>query len=126
MKKDSDEIEMDIENKIIKSDKQIRILNFLKDNDNVTFSDLEVFLDATRSVVKTLEKNGYIEIIEKQIERNPFLNKNIKRTDKLALTQEQNKAFCEVSKSIEGNKYEEFLLYGVTGSRKDRSIFTID
>ena len=28
-----------------------------------------------RSIFKTIEKNGYIEIIEMQIERNPFVHK---------------------------------------------------
>ncbi len=34
-----------------------------------------MFTDVTRSVIKTLEKNGYIEIVEKKIERNPFIHK---------------------------------------------------
>ena len=34
---------------------------------------------AERSIFKTIEKNGYIEIVEKQIERNPFIHKNIEK-----------------------------------------------
>ena len=38
---------------------------------------VEIFTDISRAVLKTLEKNGYIEFIEKEIERNLFINKNI-------------------------------------------------
>ena len=50
--------------------------------------------------------------------------KNINK--KLKLTEEQKVAFEAVNKAILQSKFEEFLLYGVTGSRKNRSIFTIN
>ena len=61
--------------------------------------------------------NGYIEIVEQVIERNPFQNKEIKRDKKLLLTEEQQNAFQQISKKIQENAFDEFLLYGVTGSR---------
>ena len=42
------------------------------------------------------------------------------------VTEEQEKAYKQIEKEIEENKYKEFLLFGVTGSRKNRSIFTIN
>ena len=116
--KTEDEINDDIENKIIKSDKQKRILNFLLDNDEVTAVELENFVDASNSNLKTLEKNGYIEFIEKQVERNPFLNKDIKTTENLKLTDEQERAFNSVNLCLQTNRYDEFLIYGITGSGK--------
>ena len=74
---DEEEIEHDIETGKLKSEKQIRLLRFLINNDDTYISDLEAFTDVTKSIMKTLEKNGYIEIYEKQIQRNPFINKNI-------------------------------------------------
>lgn len=118
LKKSRDEIDYCIENNILKSDKQIRIINFLKDNDGVTLADLENFAYATRSVVKTLEKNGYIEIIEKAVERNPFINKNIPHTDRLILTPEQQCAYEDIKRAMQELRYESFLLYGITGSGK--------
>lgn len=82
-------------------------------------TDLEAFADVSRAVINTLVKNGYIEIIEKQVERNPFINKNIKRDNDLALTNEQQVAYDIISSCIEKNQFEEFLIYGVTGSRKN-------
>ena len=82
--------------------------------------------DSTRAVIKTLEKNGYVEIIEEKIERNPFENKEVKRDKPYKLTDEQQKAFEKIEEKIENNENEEFLLYGITGSRKNRDLFAAD
>ena len=55
---------------------------------------------------------------EESIERNPFALKEVPRDSKLELTYEQQIAFNEVNKKIENSKFDEFLLYGVTGSGK--------
>lgn len=119
LKKDKQQIYEDIENRILKSPKQIRLLKFLEDNNGIYIVDLEKLTDTTRAVTKVLEKNGYIEIIEKQIERNPFINKQVPKDNSLQLNEEQEKCYQEVNKCIEQEKYNEFLLYGVTGSRKN-------
>lgn len=117
--KDEDEIQEDIEKKILKSDKQIRTLRFLIQNDEVLLSELITFADSSSSVIKTLEKNGYVEIIEKEINRNPFKNKNIVPTKKLELTKEQQRAYNKIESSIIDEEFKEFLVHGVTGSRKN-------
>ena len=118
--KDVDEIEQEIENKKIKSDKQIRALRFLIENqkDEILSTDLQMFADVTNAVLKTLEKNGYIEILEKEVERNPFIHKVVKQTTNLTLTEEQQNAFEKINASLQFNEYDEFLLFGVTGSGK--------
>lgn len=112
---EKEEIEREISEGKIKSDKQKRALNFLLENDEVSATDLQMFADVSNSVIKTLEKNGYIEIYEKEVERNPFIHKVISSSENLKLTSEQKKAFDRINKSI--SKYGEFLLYGITGSR---------
>ena len=77
-----------------------------------------MFRDCSRAIVNTLIKNGYLEIVEQKVERNPLETKNIENTSNLKLTKEQQEAFDKVSASIDYNEYEEFLLYGVTGSGK--------
>lgn len=119
LKKDIEEIEQAIEEKKIKSDKHIRTLRFLEENDGVLTTDLEMFCDVSRAIMNTLEKNGYIEIIQKQVERNPFLHKVIKQDRKLELTNEQKNAYEAIKLAMEQKKFEEFLVYGVTGSRKN-------
>lgn len=118
LKKNFEEINFEIETKKIKSEKQIKILNFVKDNEGCTIPDIEMFTDCSRAIVNTLIKNEYLEIVEQKVERNPLETKNIENTSNLKLTKEQQKAFDKVSTSIDYNEYEEFLLYGVTGSGK--------
>lgn len=124
--KEDYEIEEDINSKKLKSDKQIRILKFLLDNGETSVTELELFTDTTRSIIKTLEKNGYIEIFEKELERNPFIHKVVETTYNLMLTEEQKNAYEEIAESIDMHVHTEFLLFGVTGSRKNRGIFTIN
>ncbi len=118
LKKEIDEIQFDIEMGKIKSEKQKKILQFLKSNEGATVPEIELFTDGSRAIVKTLEKNGYVEIIEKKIERNPLANKKIQKTENLKLTDEQQSAYNKVALDITTNSYEQFLLYGVTGSGK--------
>ena len=61
-------------------------------NGDSLVSDIEIFADSSRSVVNTLCKNGYLEMIEKKVERDPFEFKDIERTEKLKLTDEQQSA----------------------------------
>lgn len=78
----------------------------------------------SRAIINTLIKNGYLEILEQKVERNPLNQKNeeeIKKqekTEKLILTEEQKKAYQKIEKKMEENAYQSFLLYGVTGSGK--------
>ena len=122
--KQPDEIEFDIEIGKIKSDKQIRTLRFLLDNGDALVSDIEMFADSSRAVVNTLCKNGYTEMVEKKIERDPFFSKDVERTEKLELTTEQNNAFIQICEAMDEMLFSEFLIYGVTGSRKNGSLFT--
>ncbi|MBP3255894.1 MAG: primosomal protein N' [Clostridia bacterium] len=112
--KTKDEIEELILSKKIKSEKHIRALRFLFSNNGIMVSELETLTDISKSIIKTLERNGYLEIKEEQIDRNPFANRAVKRTKKLTLTEEQDIAFNK----IKMNEYKEYLLLGVTGSGK--------
>ena len=114
LKKDEDEIELEIEVGKLKNAKHIKVLRFLEENDGIYIGDLEILADVTRAVLKTLEKNEYIEIVEKKIERNPFKDREVKRDAPLPLTEEQQIAFDRIKDS----KFNEFLIYGVTGSGK--------
>ena len=118
LKKDYSEIEFEIETNLIKSEKHIKILKFIKDNEGATIPEIEMFTNCSRAIVNTLIKNGYLEIVETKIERNPLANKKIEKSSKLELTEEQKIAYEKIEKSIEEKRYEQFLLFGVTGSGK--------
>ena len=91
LKKDIEEIEYDIETKKIKSEKQQKILQFVKENEGATIPEIEMFTDCSRATVNTLIKNGYLEIIETKVERNPLENKKIEKTEKYVLTRRTTK-----------------------------------
>ena len=118
LKKDIEEINFDIEIGKIKSEKHKRIISFIKENEGATVSEIEMFTDCSRAIVNTLVKNGYLEIVEKKIERDPLEGKNIEKTTNLDLTEEQKEAYEKVKSYIEKEEYKKFLLYGVTGSGK--------
>ena len=118
LNKDYEQIKFDIETGIIKSEKHKKLLEFLNENGGCTVSEIEMFTGCSRAIVNTLIKNGYLMVKEIKIERNPLINKNIERDKKLKLTDEQQIAFSKVEQAIESNRYEQFLLYGVTGAGK--------
>ncbi len=107
-----------IQNKKIKSEKQISILNFLISNDNSQVTEIIEKTNTSRAIIKTLEKNGLVNLYKGQIKRNPLLNKQINRTTNLKFTEEQEYAYNKVLSAIENKEHKEFLLYGVTGSGK--------
>ncbi len=114
--KSEEKIEFDMEAGKLKTEKQKRVIKFVLENPGCMVPEIEMFTGCTRGVVNTLVKNGYLEIIEKTVERNPLIGKRIERNNKLKFTEEQQNAYNEIEKSI--NKYKEFLLFGVTGSGK--------
>ena len=118
LKKDIEEIELDIETGKIKTEKQKRVINLVKNNEGITLPEIEMLADCSRGIVKTLEKKGYLEIVDKKIERDPLKSKNVEKTNFLKLTEEQENAFNKVKETIDNNIYKRFLLYGVTGSGK--------
>ena len=119
LQKEIDEIEFDIEQKKFKSEKQIRTLKFLIQKGEALISDIEIFADSSRAVVNALCKKGYVKIVQKKVERNPFQEKDIGKTENLKLTDEQQRAFDTICDSIDEMLFSEFLIYGVTGSRKN-------
>ena len=106
------EIETDIENKLIRGNKQIDVLRLLYDNHNMSLQDIEIMAKASSTTVKTLVDKGYLKQSEKQIERDPFQEKEIQKTNELKLNIEQQDAYCSIDKP------GEYLLHGITGSGK--------
>lgn len=115
---EKEKIQEYILNNKIKSEKQIRILNYLIENDKTMQPELIEKTETSRVIIKTLEKNGLLKLQEEKVIRNPLKNKNIKQTNKLKFTEEQEEAYIKVSNTIEKQEYKKYLLYGVTGSGK--------
>lgn len=127
LKKDQDEIHFLIETGKLKSEKHIRVAKFLlENNDGIYSPDLEMLADVSKSILKTMEKNGILEIIEQPIERNPFIGKKVEKDEPRILTTEQKQCFASIAKDIENEQYSKNLIFGITGSRQNRNLFATD
>jgi primosomal protein N' (replication factor Y) (superfamily II helicase) len=73
---------------------------------------------ASISSVQSLCKKGVLFIEEKEVYRDPFQGRNIKRTVALSLTENQQNAIIPILESIENNEHQTILVHGVTGSGK--------
>jgi len=70
------------------------------------------------SPVKTLAKQGVVQIEKKRFVARPFAGIEVERTLRLSLTDDQAKAFEEVRRGVESKKFGVAMLHGVTGSGK--------
>ena len=102
----------------IRGEKQKKLIQFLKKNEGLTIPEIENFVRISRATVNSLIEKKILKIENKKINRNPLISKKIEKQSKLQLTYEQNIAYTKIKNAIDENRYEEFLLYGVTGSGK--------
>ena len=118
LKESTEKIEKDIEDSKLKRENHIKVLRFLYDNSGISHSDLITVMGVSASIIKTIEKNGYIEIKKEGVYRNPFVNKKVERDTKKSLNEEQSKCFNSINDAIQNDKHTKALIYGVTGSGK--------
>lgn len=116
--KSPDEVMMDIENDIIKSAKHIQLLTFLIYNEYVLTSDVIDGLGISRSVINTVEKNGYITLTKVDREVDLLKDYNVERTYAKDPTPEQREVINKIGSYIYDEKYRQCLIFGVTGSGK--------
>lgn len=94
------------------ANKQIEIINYLKNNKNSDYKDVLSKTNSSKSSLDSLVKKNIVKI--KKIEVNESLVKEIKNYGKFSLNCEQGQAFNKIIK----NPNESYLLKGVTGSGK--------
>ena len=110
--------ENDIDINSLRGEKQKKAIEFIMKNQGLTIPEIMNFSGVSRETINSLVKKGYIEIKQEKVDRNPLSLKKSNENKKLKLTEEQELALEKVENSIEEKKFEEFLLYGVTGSGK--------
>ena len=103
----------------IKGEVQSKIFQFLKQkNSFVPISELKIFSKNPSSVCKTLEAKSLIEIIKKPVVPNIYSTSLETTLKKISLTSDQRNSISKICSSLDQNKFEPFLLHGVTGSGK--------
>ncbi len=104
--------------------RQLPILNKLENLKEALLSEFLTIAKTTRPTIAKLENQGNIEIVEKQIYRDPLsVFKNIEQDEFPKLSEEQQKAFEEISKKIDAKSTTPILLNGITGSGKTEIYF---
>lgn len=109
----------DLEGLQVKGDKQKQVLEYFAANpESIERKLLLKTLNISSSVLKGLIDKGWLEETAKEVYRDPYEDRVIRKTEPLKLTNEQSTAIEPILSSIEREKHEVFLLYGVTGSGK--------
>lgn len=99
--------------------KQKQIVDYFT-NDLVphTLNEIENDVDNARSSINSLVTKGILKKEVHEQYRDPYKNREFKKTNALPLTEEQETVIKPILNSIETGKNDVFLLHGVTGSGK--------
>lgn len=94
-----------------------RLMAALLDDAEIEYTLISKKLNITLAVVKAMEEQGVLEIISRQIYRNPVKEQNLEEK-KVIYTEEQEVAIKTFCQDFQEKRYGTYLLYGVTGSGK--------
>ncbi|MBK9314911.1 MAG: primosomal protein N' [Acidobacteria bacterium] len=105
------------------SEAQERVANLLFESaEPVAFARLAEMAGVSASVIKTLEKRGYVEVFTREIRRDPLAHLGAADpadpTAGMTLTAKQQEALDQIVDKLKEDQYAAFLLHGVTGSGK--------
>ncbi len=84
----------------------------------ILLSDLLEQCATSASPVKTLVKEGVLSCKAIEVDRNPLADAEYFKSYPKKLNTEQNTALTLIHEALEKNRFEAFLLHGVTGSGK--------
>ncbi|HCY74539.1 MAG TPA: primosomal protein N' [Ignavibacteriales bacterium] len=102
-----------------KSPKQIKILLKLIEAKGISLPAAELLhkTESSQSSLSGLEQKGFVKIFEKEIDRR-YKEHYEEKHQELQLTKQQQDIVDEVFSLLNKNKFQTFLLHGVTGSGK--------
>ncbi len=102
-----------------RSPKQVKILLKMIEAKGTALPVAELLhkTESSKSSLDGLEQKGFIKIFEKEVDRR-YKEHYVEEHQELVLTKQQQIVVDEVSKLINENKFQTYLLHGVTGSGK--------
>lgn len=102
----------------IKSIYPLKAMELLYSEGLCTLQDLLLIPGLSYSMVKSMQKKGWIEYTELEIERNPFEEVFCPSTTAPVSTEDQAEALHKILPLLETSRLNEVLLHGITGSGK--------
>jgi primosomal protein N' (replication factor Y) len=102
----------------IKGSREIIVLDYLRVKRQEPISVIMSQCRCSASVIKNLEKKGFISIEEQCIDKNPMKDKEFIKTVPFMPTESQKETIEKISQQMNSGRPGEFLIHGVTGSGK--------
>ncbi|OYQ65822.1 primosomal protein N' [Aerococcus sp. 1KP-2016] len=114
-----DQLEDELQNMRKTAKKQLALVEVLMELDGkkVSAKYFEEF-DIHMATLKTGAEKGWLSLFDQPVNRDPYANIVIEKSEKLQLQPQQERAFAAVKTAMDAQKDEVFLLQGVTGSGK--------
>jgi primosomal protein N' (replication factor Y) (superfamily II helicase) len=101
------------------NEQQERVIKILFDSSApISFAQLIETSGVSASVIRTLEKRGYVEVFTREVRRDPLKDYRPLNDGDLRLNQKQQLALDQIVAKLDDGRYAAFLLHGVTGSGK--------
>ena len=98
---------------------QNRIIETLMaEGGEMAFTDLLERADTSAAPIQSLERRRIVEVLVRDIRRDPLADAVLPETETLLLTGAQSAALHQIEAPMEEGRYAAFLLHGVTGSGK--------
>ncbi|MCZ8535589.1 primosomal protein N' [Paenisporosarcina quisquiliarum] len=100
--------------------KQKDVVKWMMDHpgERIVSADLLKQLSTTNAVLQAVIEKGAATLQMEEIYRDPYADRTMDKTTKLALTNEQHLALSEIIDSYDKQEAKTFLLHGITGSGK--------
>ena len=101
------------------NEQQTRVIKILFDSAApIAFGRLVEVAEVSASVIRTLEKRGYVEVFTREVRRDPLKDYRPLNEADLRLNPKQQSALDLITAKLDAGDYSAFLLHGVTGSGK--------
>lgn len=114
-----DEIRTIIKEFPAKAKRQQEVLTYIADTGgDVPLKEIMTVLGVTASTVKALADKGYIAIMDMEVYRDPYQDRNFTPSTPFKLTDEQQQVYNSIIRRINQREKGEYLIHGITGSGK--------
>jgi len=100
------------------SRKQAEILKWIKEKEEVSYSELSKRFKSPSKPIQSLEAKGLISFSRREVCRNLSVRAELKPYPKPEPTSDQDAMLSEILKGIHSKRFSPFLIHGVTGSGK--------